>query len=103
LHAQLVWPARALLVLNSSVEPQARQVASPASAKVCAGQAKHTVLLVGAQAAEMTEPGAHEAEHAEHGDCPLALQVEPAEQPATATHESNGESQKYPEAHEQLD
>ena len=91
------------LVLYSSVKPQARHVASPASAKVCAGQAEHTVSLVGAQAAETTEPAAHEAEHAEHGDCPLGLQVEPAEQPATATHESDCESQKYPEAHEQLD
>jgi len=77
------------------------QAASPSSAKVCAGQAWQAVSLVGAQAAETTEPAA-QAEQLAHGDWPLALHVAPAAQPVTGAQTRPAASQKKPEAHEQL-
>ena len=46
LQAQPVWPVSVLLTLYPSVVLQARQAASPASEKVCAGQAPQTVSLL---------------------------------------------------------
>jgi len=95
LQAQLVWPVAviALLVSYSGVVPQAAQEPVwPATEKVCGAHLEQMVLLEGAHAADAKEPAAQE-EHAEHGDSPLELHVEPAEQPTTATQEREGASQ----------
>ncbi len=63
-------------MLYSCVVPQARQAASPASAKVCAPQLAHEEAeLVTVQEVAGTEPAEH-ARQAEHGARPVDDQVE---------------------------
>ena len=92
-HAQLVWPTSALLVLYPAVAGHARQLVSPRIENWPAPQAAQTTSLVAVHAVESEEPAA-QVEQGAHGEVPEALHVKPAAQPATEMHACDGTSQK---------